>query len=311
MNCEAVRELLWAYLEQETTAEEAVKIEEHLKACADCREELELQKEMMETLAGLPEVELPEGYHTELMQKLQAEAASNVVPFPVRKKKQPMWKQWGMIAAAVLVVVAAGGMNGMLEMRKEQQTVVQEEMRKDQGEGFVEMKTADAATSLEDLSVEENAADTVAEPQKDMQSSGEKKNETKVETATETTVSKEKGTDDMDAAAVPKAASMDTAEEEISGFSVTRSAKLEAADKMTLLVTDAAAAMAEIQKAIVEAGGFEEATETDGIFAAIPVENYDGFIKAMEAIGTVEWTMQGTVEEGAMYHTIEIQPKNN
>lgn len=311
MNCEAVRELLWAYMEQETTAEEAVKIEEHLKACADCREELELQKEMMETLAGLPEVELPKGYHTELMQKLQAEAASNVVPFPVRKKKQPVWKQWGMIAAAVLVVVAAGGMNGMLEMRKEQQTVVQEEMRKDQGEGFVEMKTADAATALEDLSVAEDAANTVVEPQKNTQSSGEKKNETKVETATETTVSKEKGTDDMDAAAVPKAASMDTAEEEITGFSVTRSAKLEAADKMTLLVTDAAAAMAEIQKAIVEAGGFEEATETDGIFAAIPVENYDGFIKAMEAIGTVEWTMQGTVEEGAMYHTIEIQPKNN
>ena len=311
MNCEAVRELLWAYLEQETTAEETAKIEKHLKACADCREELELQKEMMETLAGLPEAELPEGYHTELMQKLQAEAASNVVPFPVRKKKQPVWKQWGMIAAAVLVVVAAGGMNGMLEMRKEQQTVVQEEIRKDQGEGFVKMKTADAAASLEDLPVAEDATDTVAEPQKNMQSSGEKKNETKVETATETTVSKEKGTDDMDAAAVPKAASMDTAEEEITGFSVTRSAKLEAADKMTLLVTDAAAAMTEIQKAIAEAGGFEEATESDGIFAAIPVENYDSFVKAMEAIGTVEWTMQGTVAEGAMYHTIEIQPKNN
>lgn len=311
MNCEAVRELLWAYLEQETTAEETAKIEKHLKACADCREELELQKEMVETLSGLPEAELPEGYHTELMQKLQAEAASNVVSFPVRKKKHPMWKQWGMIAAAVLVVVAAGGMNGMLEMRKEQQTVVQEEIRKDQGEGFVKMKTADAAASLEDLPVAEDATDTVAEPQKNMQYSDEKKNETKVETATETTVSKEKGTDDMDAAAVPKAASMDTAEEEITGFSVTRSAKLEAADKMTLLVTDAVAAMAEIQKAIAEAGGFEEATETDGIFAAIPVENYDGFIKAMEAIGTVEWTMQGTVEEGAMYHTIEIQPKKS
>ena len=31
MNCEAVREMLGAYLEKETTAEEAVKIEEHLK----------------------------------------------------------------------------------------------------------------------------------------------------------------------------------------------------------------------------------------------------------------------------------------
>ena len=81
MNCEAVREMLWAYLEKETTADEAVKIEEHLKTCADCRKELELQKEMMETLAGLPDVDLPEGYHAELMQKLQAEAAPNVVPY--------------------------------------------------------------------------------------------------------------------------------------------------------------------------------------------------------------------------------------
>ena len=38
MNCETVKEMLWAYLEKEITAEEAVKIEEHLKNCAACRE---------------------------------------------------------------------------------------------------------------------------------------------------------------------------------------------------------------------------------------------------------------------------------
>ncbi|MBR5123167.1 MAG: zf-HC2 domain-containing protein, partial [Anaerotignum sp.] len=131
MNCEAVREMLWAYLEKELTAAEAVKIEEHLKNCADCREELKFQQEMMETLSGLPEEELPDGYHAELMQKLQAEAAPNVVPFPVKKKKQPVYKQWGMIAAAVMVVVAAGGMNGMLDMRESQNAAVQEMKAKD------------------------------------------------------------------------------------------------------------------------------------------------------------------------------------
>ena len=108
------------------TAAEAVKIEEHLKNCAVCREELEFQQEMLEMLKGLPDAELPEGYHAELMQKLQAEAAPNVVPFPVKKKKQPVYKQWGMIAAAVLVVAAAGGMNGMLEMRESQNAAVQQ-----------------------------------------------------------------------------------------------------------------------------------------------------------------------------------------
>ena len=301
MNCEAVRELLWTYLEKETTAEEAVKIEEHLKACADCREELELQKEIMDSLQNIPDEELPDGFHASLMQKLQAEAAPNVVPFPVKKKKQPVWKQWGMIAAAVLVVVAAGGMNGMLEMRESQT------------EAVAEMKAADTA---EPMAISEDGVLAAEEPNT-------------AETQTKTAVGKQKmnvpaaGAETADLTAQQNTAAYDTAEaaipqmasevseEESVQFSVTRSAKPEAAEKMTLLVTDEAAAMAEIQKAIAEAGGFEEAAETEGIFAVIPVEKYDGFVKAMEEIGMVDWTMKGSVEEGAMYRMVEIQMKKN
>ena len=35
MNCDKVKELLWAYLENKTTAEETAKIETHLEGCAD------------------------------------------------------------------------------------------------------------------------------------------------------------------------------------------------------------------------------------------------------------------------------------
>ena len=69
MNCEAVKELLWAYLEKEATEEENSKIEAHLANCQACREELEAQKEIKKALSGLPDEELPEGYHTELMEK--------------------------------------------------------------------------------------------------------------------------------------------------------------------------------------------------------------------------------------------------
>ena len=40
MNCDKVKELLWAYLENKTTAEETAEIETHLEGCAACREEL-------------------------------------------------------------------------------------------------------------------------------------------------------------------------------------------------------------------------------------------------------------------------------
>ena len=148
MNCDKVKELLWAYLENKTTAEEAAEIETHLEGCAACREELAQQKEMKNALASLPDEELPEDYHTELMQKLQAER--KVVPFPVKKKHG--WKQMSMIAAAVLVVVVAGGTRGMLEMRQNQNEEIEQilfedtALMADTGEEAAEQTAADSAT---------------------------------------------------------------------------------------------------------------------------------------------------------------------
>ena len=39
MNCEKVKELLWAYLENKTTAEETAEIETHLEGCVACAAE--------------------------------------------------------------------------------------------------------------------------------------------------------------------------------------------------------------------------------------------------------------------------------
>ena len=276
MNCDAVRELLGAYLEKETTVEETVKIEEHLKECAECREELKFQQEMLEMLKGLPDAELPEGYHAELMQKLQAEAAPNVVPFPVKKKKQPVYKQWGMIAAAVLVVVAAGGMNGMLEMRESQNAVVQQ------------MQATDTSGSAETAEVDVvSAEETVAYSGKTMQ----------IPAAAE---------EKMEVTAAYDTASV-SAEEEPMTYSMTRTVEVTAENKAVLKTADTALAMAELQKAVAEAGGFEENAEEGSVFAVIPVENYDNFVNTVAELGTLEWTQQKDAEIGAAYRTIEIQ----
>ena len=63
MKCEECRDLLWIYLEWETTPEESAEIKAHLAECPKCRKAASQHMAVMETLRSLPEAELPEGYH--------------------------------------------------------------------------------------------------------------------------------------------------------------------------------------------------------------------------------------------------------
>lgn len=305
MSCEAVKELLWMYLEKETTAEEAEKIEKHLAECAACREELKAQKAIMETLSGLPDEELPEGYHGELMQKLRAEAAPNVVPFP-QKKKQPVWKQLSMIAAAVLVVVAAGGINGMLEMRQGQKEAVSQ-------------MAADTAAPMEDgILIEAELEESIAEAQNEpaeMKTSSKENVPAAGAVAENGAVKKEKasgvemaGYAAEDAAAVPQMASVEETAETTASYDLRSRQTAAVTDAVILKVENINAALAEVQKAIAEAGGHEEAAAVENaVIAVIPAENFDGFCKVLAGIGEVDWTMQEQLEAGATERRIEIQ----
>ncbi len=117
MNCHRCKELMWAYLSQELDKEEAVFVAAHLKDCPDCQEETEKLQELMDSLSNLPEEDLPEGYHTELIHKLAQQ--EKILAFPSGKKPQYFWKQFGLIAAGVVLVVAIGGTQGILKMRGE------------------------------------------------------------------------------------------------------------------------------------------------------------------------------------------------
>lgn len=315
MRCEDCRELLWAYLEQELNEEETAKTQQHLEACADCRGEAEAQKEIMESLRSLPEEELPEGYHQELMQKLSAEAAPNVVPFPV-KKKQPKWKQLSMIAAAALVVVAAGGINGMMEMRQSQNDAVRQ----------IE-ETADTVAPFEiEEAIEESAMDEVAEQPAEIQQKAPQTTDSGKKAASgaeKKSASAEPGysnalKDEMKAdlsiesggvdGAMPKAASI--AENETAApYSMIRSAIPAAATDMVILqVTDLEIAKTMIRDSITAAEGYEEIISAeDSIFAVIPVENFEEFGKALEGFGELQWTQKGKLAEGEAFRSVEIQ----
>ena len=304
MNCEALRELLWAYLENETTAEETAAIEKHLAGCAACREELEAQKAIMDTLQNLPDEELPEGYHAELMQKLPAEAAPNVVPFPV-KKKQPKWRQLSMIAAAVFVVVAAGGMSGMLDMRQNQYEAVQEITMNDTADMAAEAPAVQeekaVETEIDDTAVQQKQVSYNAKQVKAAPAAGNQ-NAVTADAAAKDPLQQE--------AAMPAAIS-ETEEGKTEPYAVTRSAEMTVTEKGTLLVADPDVAMADLQEAIADAEGTVETVMEYTVCTVIPAENFEGFCEAVEEIGQLNWLETSVSAEETASHRAEIQLKTN
>ena len=326
MNCEKVKELLWAYLENKTTAEETAEIETHLEGCAACREELAQQKEMKNALASLPDEELPEGYHTELMQKLQAER--KVVPFPAKKKHG--WKQMSMIAAAVLVVVVAGGTRGMLEMRQNQNEEIEQilfentALTADTGEEAAEQTAADSATesnaaeksdTKEDFSEQETKkvkkpVSQKAAPKETAPKETTPKETTPKETTPKETTPKETAKSFLPegAATMPKAAlyasEAENAMDSETLVSGTRAADSNAADSMTLQVAEKETALQAIRKSIEEAGGYEGSSADDVIQAVIPVANYADFLEQVGKLGEIQAFFQG--EEDGASRTISI-----
>lgn len=321
MNCDKVKELLWAYLENKTTAEETAEIETHLEGCAACREELAQQKEIKNALASLPDEELPEGYHTELMQKLQAER--KVVPFPAKKKHG--WKQMSMIAAAVLVVVVAGGTRGMLEMRQNQNEEIEQilfedtALMADTGEEAAEQTAADSATknnaaeksdTKEDFSEQETKKVKKPVSQKTAPKETTPKEATPKETTPKETTPKEteKSFRSYGAATMPKAAlyasEAENAMDSETLVSGTRAADSNAVDSMTLQVAEKETALQAIRKSIEEAGGYEGSSADDVIQAVIPVANYADFLEQVGKLGEIQALFQG--EEDGASRTISI-----
>lgn len=323
MKCEICREMLWAYLEQDLNAEEAAEMEQHLAVCADCQAEAKVQKEIMDSLRSLSDEALPDGYHTELMQKLGEEAAKNVVSFP-KIKKQPKWKQLSLIAAAVLIVIAAGGVKGMMQMREGQNQVARQ-MKASANETA---SVSDEAAPLESRETEDSSAamDQAAKQPFEMQQKGvqTEDNQKKAASGGEAEDSlmearesdaKEKAKDmgssfaggGMDAAMPEETSVME--DEWEAPYSMMRSAApLAPTDTAILQVTDLETAMAAIRDTMIAAEGYEEvAAEENSIYAVIPVEHFDAFAKALEDLGTLQWTQKGTLAEGDAYRSVEIQ----
>ena len=125
MKCSDFRELISAYLDGTCSIQERAVVVSHIEACQNCKEEMQLMQEMMDFFHEIPMTELPKDFHGDLMQRLAEE--SKIVPIAAHKpKKSPMkWKQLSLVAAAALLVVASGGIKGILENRESSAELIQ------------------------------------------------------------------------------------------------------------------------------------------------------------------------------------------
>lgn len=100
MNCVDIQNLLSAYIDGECSDNEKRIIEEHLKQCSDCIEEYRLLKTLIGDLNNIEEIDLPDGFHNDLMDKIKSSTPI------VKKKNRRGW--YSVTAAAFLFIIIFG-----------------------------------------------------------------------------------------------------------------------------------------------------------------------------------------------------------
>lgn len=73
--CEEIRKELSAYIDGFLSDEELAAVRKHLETCALCRQELDSLRETVALIQGLPELDVPEGFRSRVLERVAAEKA--------------------------------------------------------------------------------------------------------------------------------------------------------------------------------------------------------------------------------------------
>lgn len=95
MECSNAKELITLYIDGRIEANQKAALEEHVSSCGECLEELVSLKDIISSLNDIEQLELPEGYHNELMRKIKAD------------KSGFSFRRYAAAAAGVILTVLA------------------------------------------------------------------------------------------------------------------------------------------------------------------------------------------------------------
>jgi hypothetical protein len=87
MNCKDAEKLIMNYMDNTLSEKDAIKLNEHLKQCGECREAFAVYEVMMDHFQGIEIVEAPVCFEQELMTKISAIE-------PVYLTQKPISMEW-------------------------------------------------------------------------------------------------------------------------------------------------------------------------------------------------------------------------
>lgn len=101
-DCTNILNLIPLYIDNMLSEEEHDIVCEHIAGCSDCRKEYEMMKSIMVSAGSLPEIDVPEGFHENLMEKIRVAAKDA----PKRRTLIPWRRATGFVAAAAVVALS-------------------------------------------------------------------------------------------------------------------------------------------------------------------------------------------------------------
>lgn len=105
MACDDNARLLHAYLDGELDLVRSLEIEEHLKACPDCAQELRSHQTLRRAFRSANLYDrAPASLQSRIRASLAREAGAEVKPIPIASRRREFWN-WAAVAAAILLAV--------------------------------------------------------------------------------------------------------------------------------------------------------------------------------------------------------------
>lgn len=102
--CENIKLKFADYFDDLIEKEDKEEIENHINQCESCKKEFQELSFLLDSLSNLEEIELPEGYHIDLMKKIEELSEDKVKKF-FKKKIIPFKKEILIIAAMLMLVI--------------------------------------------------------------------------------------------------------------------------------------------------------------------------------------------------------------
>jgi hypothetical protein len=110
MNCDGVRGLISAFIDGELSAGELLRVEQHLRRCHCCADEVDALRQTIALVSSLDEVEVPTTFRAQLHERLVA--LGPPVAVPARPAAVASWqrnvRRWAVPAAAAAAAMAIG-----------------------------------------------------------------------------------------------------------------------------------------------------------------------------------------------------------